>query len=164
MNTLSTKKGSNTLKQITTKQILPLVTMAFATLFMTIGFTKLGFWDNVNGPESGFFPCIVGIVMILTSIIAFVQSFREGAPNYQFQDYWPLLGVLGIVLSAFIIGLVVAAILFVPVWLKVVEKEGWKNTLIVTAVMVAIVLGVFVFWLRVPFPVGLIGEWIGGVF
>ena len=45
--------------------------------------------------------------------------------------------------------------LFVILWLKVFEKTGWKETLIVLAVCMAISIGVFRLWLGVHFPMGL---------
>ena len=51
-----------------------------------------------------------------------------------------------------------AIILYVILWLRVVEKTPWKQTLIVLATIMAIVYGVFVVWLGVPFPQGFILE------
>ena len=39
--------------------------------------------------------------------------------------------------------------------LKVVEKAPWKATIIIEVFMAALILGVFVFWMQVQFPVGL---------
>ena len=48
--------------------------------------------------------------------------------------------------------------IFVVLWLKLLEKAPWKDTLIILAIVMAIVIGVFVVWLKVQFPEGLIFE------
>ena len=46
-------------------------------------------------------------------------------------------------------------------WLKLVEKTPWKTTIIILLFLMALVIGVFVLWLGVPFPEGLIMDLIG---
>ena len=54
-----------------------------------------------------------------------------------------IAGGAGIIAGSFIIGLLPSCYLFVILWLKVFEKTGWKETLIVLAVCMAISIGVF---------------------
>ena len=65
------------MKKIGTKQIVPLVLAVFAVVFAVVGFTQLGFWEDVDGPQPGFFPAIMAIVMFLASIASFFQSLKE---------------------------------------------------------------------------------------
>ena len=46
--------------------------------------------------------------------------------------------------------------LFVLLWLKLVEHTPWKTTIIILAIVAALVIGVFVLWLGMRFPTGLI--------
>ena len=39
------------MKKIGTKQIVPLVLAVFAVVFAVVGFTQLGFWEDVDGPQ-----------------------------------------------------------------------------------------------------------------
>ena len=120
------------MKKIGTKQIVPLVLAVFAVVFAVVGFTQLGFWEDVDGPQPGFFPA-----------------------RYERDEMMVIAGGAGIIAGSFIIGLLPSCYLFVILWLKVFEKTGWKETLIVLAVCMAISIGVFRMWLGVHFPMGL---------
>lgn len=144
------------MKKISGKQIIPLCLAAVALLFGLVGVLQLGFWDAQAGPKPGFFPSIMAIVMFLTSILAFVQSFKEkqGA-EYSRYEFLVIAAGAGIILATFIIGLVPSCFIFVLLWLKVFEKSPWKDTLIVLAVIAFIIIGVFGLWLGIQFPMGL---------
>lgn len=144
------------MKKFGTKQIVPLALAAFAVLFAVVGFTQLGFWKDVDGPQPGFFPAIMAIVMFLASMASFVQSLKEdGTARYEKNELLVIAGGAGIIAGSFIIGLLPSCYLFVILWLKVFEKSGWKETLIVLLVCMAISIGVFRIWLGVHFPMGL---------
>lgn len=144
------------MKKIGTKQIVPLVLSVFAVVFAVVGFTQLGFWKGADGPQPGFFPAIMAIVMFLASIASFFQSLKdEKRAVYHKDELMVIAGGAGIIAGTFIIGLLPSCYLFVVLWLKVFEKSGWKETLIVLAVCMAISIGVFRLWLGVHFPMGL---------
>lgn len=144
------------MKKIGTKQIVPLVLAAFAVIFAVVGFTQLGFWKGADGPQPGFFPAIMAMVMFLASIASFFQSLKdEKRAVYHKDELMVIAGGAGIIAGTFIIGLLPSCYLFVVLWLKVFEKSGWKETLIVLAVCMAISIGVFRLWLGVHFPMGL---------
>ena len=65
------------MKNFGSRQIAALGLAVFAALFAIVGFGDLGFWDEVNGPGPGFFPAIMAVLMLVMSIVAFLQSFRE---------------------------------------------------------------------------------------
>ena len=81
------------MKKIGTKQIVPLVLAAVAVVFAVIGFTQLGFWKDVDGPQPGFFPAIMAIVMFLASIASFFQSLKEEKAAKYERDASQLLSV-----------------------------------------------------------------------
>jgi hypothetical protein len=145
-------------KKISWSQLIPVGACALGITYVVLGLKKYGFWDDVNGPRSGFFPVITGSVMIFGSLIAFFQSFKDKKPEYRLEDMTIVLATAIAVAFSYIIGLVPSMILMVFLWLKFYEKVNLRHSLIVTAVISAIVLGVFVFWLEVPFPWGLIGN------
>ncbi|KSV60494.1 tripartite tricarboxylate transporter TctB family protein [Acetivibrio ethanolgignens] len=145
------------MKRFGSKQIVTLLLAVVAIVFMVVGFTQLGFWNPVNGPQPGFFPSIMATVMLLMCILAFVQSFKEEEqPKYERDELLVIAGGAGIIAGSFIIGLLPSCYLFIVLWLKVFEKSSWKATLIVLAVCMAISIGVFRLWLGVHFPMGLL--------
>jgi hypothetical protein len=71
-----------------------------------------------------------------------------------------IMMLTGIVLIAAIhfIGMLPALAIFVVVWLKLMEKAPWKHIILILAIVMAIVVGVFVLWLKVRFPEGILFE------
>lgn len=108
------------------------------------------------GPTRGFVPIIVAILMLAVSILAFTQSFKEGKPDYPEANWLVIMAGFGIFALTFLLGMLPALMIYVLVWLRFYEKCSWKSTLNVFFVIMAIVLGVFVLWLGVPFPKGLL--------
>lgn len=144
------------MKKIGTKQLVPILTAIMGVVFAVLGFTQLGFWDKTDGPMPGFFPSIMAIVMVLSSILALIQSFKEDEKAvYHKNELLVIVGGAAIYVGSFIIGLLPMCYLFVVLWLKLFEKENWKNTLIVLVVIAAITIGVFYIWLGIQFPLGL---------
>ena len=81
------------MKKIGTKQIVPLVLAAFAVVFAVVGFTQLGFWKDVDGPQPGFFPAIMAIVMFLASMASFFRSLKEEkAAKYERDEMTVIAG------------------------------------------------------------------------
>ena len=58
--------------------------------------------------------------------------------------------------GSFVFGMLPTLALFLVLWLRCLEKYPWKTVLTVSAIIMAVVLAVFVFWLDVMFPNGLI--------
>lgn len=144
------------MKRVRTKQMIPLFMAGFAVVFGWVGVFKLGFWKPDQGPAPGFFPSIMAVVMFLTSILAFIQSFKEdGTVKYEKQELLVIASGAGIIFATLLIGLVGSCFLYIILWLKVFEKASWKDTLIILAVVAFIVIGVFGLWLGIQFPLGL---------
>lgn len=143
------------MKKFGSKQLIPIATALVGAVFAFIGFTQLGFWDKE--PQPGFFPSIMAIVLVLSSIAAFFQTLKEeGQPKYNKNEMLVICGGISMIAGTFVIGLIPMAFLFVLFWLKVIEKgTPWRDVIIIEAIIAAIVLGVFAGWLQVQFPWGL---------
>ena len=143
------------MKKIGTKQIVPLVLAVFAVVFAVVGFTQLGFWDKE--PKPGFFPSIIAIVMVISSVAAFFQTLKEeDKPQYNKNELLVIAGGAGVIAGSFIIGMIPMIFLYVLFWLLVIEKgTPILHIVIIEAIVAIIVLGVFAGWLQVQFPWGL---------
>ncbi len=143
-------------RTITVMQVIPIVGIIISLVFMYLGLTKYGFWDEFKGPKPGFFPTIISVLMLLASSLSLVFSFKEKTVDWPLENWILPLSVLGVLLATFVIGLLPSLAIFVILWLKKFEKCTWKTTLTVFAIIAAIVVGAFVLWLGVPFPKGII--------
>ena len=152
-------------RKIGALQIVPLVCMAIGIVFLVMSL-KFGFWVNEegknHGPTPGFYPAIMSVAMIVTSIVVFIQSLSQDSPKVFGVNWLVPLGLVAIVAAGFVIGTIPAILVFLIVWLRFYEKCSWKTTIIATAIMMAIVIGAFRTWLGIRFPKGLIYNLIWG--
>ncbi len=139
-----------------TKNVLPIVTLVIGLLFSSLGFFKYGFWDKSIGTLPGFFPTIIGILLMAVSVLAFFQSLKE-ENNYSKLDNWyPVIAIFLIMGSTFIFGMYISLSVFLIYWVRFYEKCSWKTTIITFSIMFVIVFGAFGTWLNIQFPKGLI--------
>ena len=138
------------MKRFGSKQLIPIAMALMGVVFAVVGFTQLGFWDKE--PKAGFFPSIIAVVMVISSVAAFFQTLKEeDKPQYNKNELLVIAGGAGVIAGSFIIGMI--PMIF---WLLVIEKgTPILHIIIIEAIVAVIVLGVFAGWLQVQFPWGL---------
>jgi hypothetical protein len=138
--------------------------LAFGVWFATVALRNYTYW-GATGPGSGFFPFWLGLAMAVLAALLLVRSARERDPGPGWiprgRGAARLLGVLGASV-AFVallpwLGMAVGTVLFLVVILKGLEAHGWSTSMAIALATAAVNWAVFTWWLRVPFPVGLLG-------
>jgi hypothetical protein len=142
--------------RIKSKTLIPVCFGILAIFWFSYGITHHGFWDELKGPLPGFVPALIAALLFLISVFGVIQSFREEAAKKALENWTILLAAFITFGMVFLIGMLPALMVFVFVWLKFYEKTSWKNTLIILVISFSIAYGVFVMWLEVPFPMGLL--------
>jgi putative tricarboxylic transport membrane protein len=139
-----------------------------ALLLLGAGFAAGGaqhsYWGP-GGPGSGFLPVWLGAVMAVLALMLLVQATRSrdagGAWLPRGAGLRRLAAVLGVtvvfVALLKIVGMTLGTVLFLIVILRVVEGHRWASTLGIALAVAAVNYLVFTYWLRVPFPTGLLG-------
>jgi len=156
-------KGSKTSIKIPSKVIIPIIAIIIGAIFFYIGVFQYGFWDSeASKPTKGFFPVIIATALIGLSILALVQGIKSEKVEFNFKNWLVPLGLLAIIASSYIFGLVLSIAAYIVIWLKVYEKQTWKTTIITLAVAMFIVVGCFQLWLGIDFPLGIIFDLILG--
>lgn len=149
-------------KKFPSQLLIPAATTILSLVFIVVGLKKYGFWDKQ--PTPGFFPIIIAVVLLASSLLSIVQILRDKDRKeiqYNRNELMVILGGGAVILCTYLIGLVPSCLIFIFAWLKFVEHASWKVILVIEIVVAAIILGVFSGWLKVRFPVGLLGELIG---
>jgi putative tricarboxylic transport membrane protein len=154
-------------------QIAGLVLLAFAVAF-TAGAFHYPYWTP-TGPGSGFLPLWLGGTMSLLALGLFVSATRANAtssPGARAADAGasPLptargaIRVLVVVVATAlfialmsVVGMALGTVLFLVVLLHFLEGHGWVTTLSVAVGTALVNWLVFSYWLRVPFPGGVLG-------
>lgn len=151
--------------------------------FLALGTVLLAgyaLYSSIDWPlRTALFPRVIGIPLLLLALVEMILSMlgvekkREGhAVDFELTtDVDPLiawnrtLGILGWTLGFLflivVIGFPIAVPLFVFLYLKLVGKEGWVLTLILTVISWLFMEGLFNRLLHLPFPEGLIFSLLG---
>ena len=148
-------------KKFNLRTVIPLATIVFSLVFILVGLKDYGFWKGQ--PTPGFFPIIIAVVLLVSSIACFLQIARDRdseTVRYNRNELMVMLGAAAIILCTFLIGLVPSCLIYIFLWLKFVEHASWKVIVIIELIMAAIILGVFTFWLQIRFPMGLLLDMI----
>jgi hypothetical protein len=141
------------------KRSIPIFTSVLALIWIYLGSNAYGFWEDKSGPAGGFFPVIIGCILLLVSVINIISAGSK-TPEFSKDSFLLLGAAVTIFASSLVIGMIPALLAFMLIWLRAYEKQVWKTTLVTTGVMGAIVIGVFVLWLQVSFPKGILYEFI----
>ena len=150
------------MKKIGTKQIVPLCIIAVCVVFLITGLQKFGFWNaKQKSPTAAFVPSIICVLLIVICVITIISSLKEsGKAVYHRQEFLMIGTAVAIIAGIYLIGMLPTLAIFTVLWLKVLEKAPWKTTIIILVIVMAIVIGVFVLWLGVRFPQGMLYEMI----
>ena len=148
--------------KIKVKTIIPLFSLVTGIVWVVYGLTEYGFWHPVKGPVVGFVPTIMAVALIVVSILGLIKSRKEKDEPDRLENWTILLASCIAFSLVFLVGMLASLLIFVLVWLRFYEKESWKNTIISLIIAFAIVYGVFMLWLKVSFPNGLILDMILG--
>jgi putative tricarboxylic transport membrane protein len=138
---------------------LAMLGLSAALLLETRG---LSFWaDTTPGPA--FMPVWLAIAGVVLVVLRLLEARRSAA-----KIEWPeraalarvaliLAGLVAVPLLSPLLGLVPALALFVVFLLLVILRRPLWSSLATLAITLGIVYGIFVGWLNVPLPKGIIG-------
>jgi hypothetical protein len=125
-------------------------------------------WDE-NGPQAGYFPFYIGLLICICSAVVFVQSFvklrtdrRVFVRLDQFKQVLViLLPSAAYVLGVQLIGIYVPSAVFIGLFMKFVGKYRWlRSTAVGLGVSVSAFM-LFEIWFKIPLPKGPLERLIG---
>lgn len=143
------------------------VLMAVFALGVIFGSTKAGIGWGAEGPKAGFFPFYVGLVILGSSIVNFVQAAAQRSERL-FAD-WQQLGLVASVLVptaiyvALIpwIGIYLASTILIAVFMRWLGRYGWP---LIAAIAIGVPIAFFLVferWFLVPLPKGPVERMLG---
>ena len=130
---------------------------------------RLGSGWSSDGPQSGYFPFYIGLMICISSAVVIVQGLlRVKVDRKVFVDPEQLKQVLVILLpsTAYVagvqwIGIYVSSAIFIGLFMKFFGKYSWLRSLMVgVAVSVASFI-LFEIWFKIPLPKGPLEQLIG---
>jgi putative tricarboxylic transport membrane protein len=118
-----------------------------------------------NGPGSGFLPFWLGLVMAGLAAALLVGAVRRPDPGEAWLPHGRglvrliviVLGTVAFVWLLPVLGMTLATFLFLIGILRFLERHSWFATVGVAVGMSAANWLIFIHWLSVPFPIGILG-------
>ena len=138
------------------KTVIPVFSGIVAIVWLFLGNIKYGYWDSVRGPLFGLVPLIMAAALLLVSILGIIKSIKEKDEPLRLENWAIMFAAFAAFALVFLVGMIPSLLLFIFGWMRFYEKDSWKNTIIALFISFGIAYGVFVLWLGVPFPNGII--------
>ena len=145
--------------------ITALLFLVFGLVVM-IGSIKLGASWGSDGPEAGYFPFYISLIILLSSSVTLYQVaiVNKHKKTESFVDKEPFKQVIAVLFPAIVfvlgvqlIGIYVSSALYIAIFMVWLGKYRiWKAVAVSIGVSVALYL-MFEFWFQVPLPHG---SWI----
>ena len=137
--------------------IVAAIVFLFGALFLWQSY-ELGFRWAVEGPQSGFFPFYVALIICCSSGVVLIGSLRRGNDDGgSFVDRGQLKKVLAVlipaglyVLGIQLIGIYVASTIYVALFMRFMGKYGWVRSVVIAVVICVLFFFMFEVWFQVP--------------
>ena len=153
------------------------VEIAVALVLFTVGAIvvfdsyRLGSKWGSDGPQSGYFPFYIGLLICVSSVVTLAQAaFAKPGAGKPFVLWGPFKRVLTVlfpaalyVLSVKFIGLYVASAIYIAIFMIWLGKYSWWKGIAVGIVINVIFFLMFEVWFKVPLfkgvlnPLGFLG-------
>jgi putative tricarboxylic transport membrane protein len=121
---------------------------------------RLGFGWGTDGPQSGFFPFWMALLLVLSSAVIVARTLRR-APGPRFVTREQLRSVLTVLLPAVAmvlltqtVGLYVASGLYLGFYMRWVGRHSWAAVAALALGVPIVTFIIFEQWFLVPMPKG----------
>ena len=144
------------------------VDLAVAVVIFLLG--ALVAWDSYrlgaswgsDGPQSGYFPFYIGLLICGSSAVVLVQAFARLKRDAQvFVEREQLRQVLIILLPSTVYvlgiefaGIYVSSAVFICLFMRIIGRYTWLRSVVVGAAVSLVAFPVFEIWFMIPLPKG----------
>jgi hypothetical protein len=142
--------------------------VAVAALFIAFGAVviadsvRLGFRWVEDGPQPGYFPFYVGLIICAAGLVNLVRGLLlPAAKNGAFVEVGQLKLVLSVLVPTAVyaaligwIGIYVASIVFIAYFMRRLGRYAWWKTAAVSIGNSVVFFVIFEVWFKIPLPKG----------
>jgi putative tricarboxylic transport membrane protein len=142
--------------------------LAVAAFFFLLGAiviadsARLGAKWAADGPQAGYFPFYLGVLVCLSSAVTFVRGLSiRGEKNVGFVKVGQLKLVLSVLIPSVVyvalvgwLGIYVPSMLFVALFMRWLGKYEWWKVALVSIGNSVVFFLIFEVWFLVPLPKG----------
>jgi hypothetical protein len=123
---------------------------------------RLGAKWAEDGPQSGYFPFYIGLILCIASLITFARAVLDRALSGEaFVTRVQLRLVMSVLLPLVVyvvlvklLGIYIASVVFIAWFMRHLGRYGWLLTLAVSCGTMAAFFLMFEVWFKVPLPKG----------
>lgn len=152
----------------TAEAVMAAAMFAVGVVIMVSNYQLGAGWAK-DGPESGYFPFRIGIIICLAAAALLVQTLRDrkaaAKPFVTREKLKPVLLVLLptalYVAGTQFIGIYVASAIFVAGFMRMMDKYSWVKTLSISIGMNVLLFWLFEIQFMVPLPKGPLEAYFG---
>ena len=127
---------------------------------------RLGAKWGSDGPEAGYFPFYIGLILCVSSAVNFIVALKDKDSN-SFVSTSSLKMIMSVMLPTIVyvvliggagpvpaLGIYVASALFITLFMKWLGKYAWPITIGVSVGVPIVFFFLFEVWFKVPLPKG----------
>lgn len=127
---------------------------------------RLGAKWGSDGPEAGYFPFYIGLILCVSSVVNFVAAIREKSGE-SFVSASSMKMILSVMIPTIVyvgliggvgpipaLGIYVASTIFITLFMKWLGKYAWPITIAVSVGVPVVFFLLFEIWFKVPLPKG----------
>jgi len=155
----------------TVEAVVAALLLLFGAVFAYTSY-KLGFRWAIEGPQSGFFPFYVSLIICAGSAMILFHALRgrdpKGAEAFvergQFRQVLHVLIPAGVfVLGIQLIGIYVASVIYIVVFMRWLGKYSLVKSVLLSLAIIIVFFFMFEVWFQVPLYKGLwdLTSWTG---
>ena len=134
---------------------------------------RLGSGWSPDGPQAGYFPFYIGVLICISSLANLVASLGTGAKGTKAFVEWRQLKMVLIVMVPcmiyvalianpwFSLGIYVASAIYIAAFMRILGKYPWPKTAAVSIGTMGVFFLMFEIWFKVPLPKGPLEAWLG---
>jgi putative tricarboxylic transport membrane protein len=144
------------------------VFMAIFALIVIAGSMQVGLGWGAEGPKAGFVPFYVGLLILGSSVINFGTALSERSDMRLFAEWGQLGQVMAMLVPTAVyvalvpwIGIYVASVLLIAMFMRWLGKYGWGMVAAVAVGVPVVTFLIFERWFLLPLPKGPIEEYLG---
>jgi len=131
---------------------------------------KLGSGWGMEGPKAGFFPFLMAVIAVAGCLVVIRQAMKGASSVKGSARFVPAGGMIpvltvfipacGMVLLTEVIGLYIAAMIYLAGYIRIVGGFRWRTVLLVSIPVPLVFYWLFEKIFLIPMPVGMFGAQI----
>ncbi len=159
---MSENSNHESVVSMRTMEIVTALMFIIVGVVVMVGSLKLGAKWGSDGPESGYFPFYLSLIILVCSSVTLIQSIRaKELSDESFVEKEPFRQVMAVlipaalfVLGVQLIGIYVAGVIYITFFMVWLGKYAvWKALAVGLGVSIVLYM-MFEYWFQIPLPHG----------